>query len=178
MIRFDDTEKDDEYTEEEFLQKKRGISDIHNIALQRRNQDDYDIDEASETDYRIEYQEEIELEEISIPKEEEHLLKVDVYETRDSLYILAFVGGTRKNDISISLSRTTILIQGERSMPYFNGADAEYHSSELAWGKFTREITLPEEVEIDMTEAKEDNGLLTVKLIKVDRQKTARIKVS
>lgn len=151
-------------------QSKRSVypeyeEDLDEISVSTKKQND-DIDEDI-----IVYEE-------PIKEPEEHILSVDVYETRDSIYVIAFTAGARRTDLSITLSRTTIIIQGERQLPYFSSSDSSFHSQELTWGKFSREIILPEEVEIELTDAKEENGLLTIKLTKVDRQKTARIKVA
>ena len=48
---------------------------------------------------------------------------------------------------------------------------------ELYWGKFSRTISLPQEVEPEQVEAVEKHGLLTIKIRKVDKEKKNSVKV-
>ncbi len=55
--------------------------------------------------------------------------------------------------------------------------DDNYFSRELYWGAFSRSVTLPAEVEPEEAEAIEKHGLLIIKLPKIDKQKSANLKV-
>jgi HSP20 family protein len=55
--------------------------------------------------------------------------------------------------------------------------EEDYFTKELYWGSFSRTISLPQEVEPEETEATEKNGLLTVKLQKIDKEKRTSVKV-
>ena len=115
----------------------------------------------------------------SVTEEEEELageLAVDVYESRDTYHIVAVTAGVRKGDFDISLTREVITITGTRTYGPRVSPD-EYLYQELFWGTFTRTIALPEEVDIERAEAKEEMGLLTIKLPKVDPNRQTKLKV-
>lgn len=110
------------------------------------------------------------------PEDEVGELPVDVFHTRDSIVVKTITAGVRKNDLDISLTRESISISGQRN-PQAGINSEDYFHQELYWGRFERFIELPEEVDIDMAEAKEEHGLLTIKLPKVDRNRRTQIKV-
>jgi HSP20 family protein len=132
----------------------------------------YDEEEITEDDYLADAH-------ISGDGTEEEIageLAVDVYELRDVYHIVSVTAGVRKGDFDISLTREVITITGTRTYSPRMDEDS-YLTQELYWGTFTRTIALPEEVDIEKAEAKEEMGLLTIKLPKVDPNKKTRLKV-
>lgn len=112
---------------------------------------------------------------IMFPEEGE--LAVDVYETSDAIIVQAMTAGTRKNDLDITITRESITIRGERQSEN-RMHDSNYIAQELYWGSFSRTIQLPEEVEVEGAMAKEEHGLLTIRLPKLDKYKQAKLKVA
>jgi len=107
---------------------------------------------------------------------EEGQLMVDVYQTDDEITIQAMVAGIHASDLNISITREMVTIAGNRKA--VEGiSDENYFYKELYWGAFSRTILLPQEIEPDQAEASEKNGLLTLKLPKIDKEKVQRIKV-
>ena len=53
----------------------------------------------------------------------------------------------------------------------------DYLYQECFWGSFSRSIILPQEIDPDRAVATLKNGVLTIRLPKVDRQKAKKIKV-
>ena len=86
------------------------------------------------------------------------------------------IPGVRKEDIDISLSRDMLTIRGERKDEKTISED-NYHYRELYWGTFSRTVKLPHEVDIDRAEATESQGMLTLRLPRVDRERKASLKV-
>jgi len=107
---------------------------------------------------------------------EEAELSVDVYQTPTDIIIQTMVAGVRPEDLEISVSRDVVTIRGEREESRTIDED-NYFTKELYWGKFSRTISLPAEVEPEEVEATEKHGLLTVKIKKVDKEKKSSIKV-
>lgn len=103
-------------------------------------------------------------------------LAIDVYEDRDALIIKAVTAGVRKTDLDIALTRESLIITGERVNTSHAG-EGNYFHRELYWGKFTRSLQLPYEIDVDMAEAKQEEGLLTLKLPKLDKNRETRLKV-
>ena len=107
--------------------------------------------------------------------EEELMLMVNGYYEKDIIVIQTFVAGVDVENILISVTCKTITIKGERIE---KKNSEEYLCKELYWGKFSRIITLPEEIEINQVEISEHYGLLTIKLpiINKNRSKLVRVK--
>jgi HSP20 family protein len=103
-------------------------------------------------------------------------LSLDVYQTPDEIIVRAMIPGVRKEDIDISISRDTITIKGNRKEDK-TIADDNYVVRELYWGAFTRTVRLPHEVDIEHAEASESQGLLTIKLPRVDKDRQAKLRI-
>ena len=107
---------------------------------------------------------------------EEAELSIDVYQTPTDIIIQTMVAGVKPENLEISVARDTVTIRGEREEQRIIDED-NYFTKELYWGKFSRTISLPAEVEPEEVEATERHGLLTVKIRKVDKEKKSSIKV-
>jgi HSP20 family molecular chaperone IbpA len=103
-------------------------------------------------------------------------LTVDVYQTPVDMIIQTMVAGVKPEDLEISIGRDVISIRGKREESRTIDED-NYFTKELYWGKFSRTITLPHEVEPEEVEATEKHGLLTIKVKKVDKAKKNTIRV-
>ena len=107
---------------------------------------------------------------------EEAELAVDVYQTPNEIIVQTMVAGVKPDDLEITIGRDIITIRGKREESRTIEEDNDF-SKELYWGKFSRIISLPAEVEPEEVEATEKRGLLTIKLQKVDREKRNNVKV-
>lgn len=107
---------------------------------------------------------------------EEAELSIDVYQTPTDIVVQTMVAGVKPEDLELSISRDMITIRGEREDSRTIDED-NYFAKELYWGKFSRTISLPAEVEPEEVEATERHGLLTVKIKKVDKEKKNNVKV-
>ena len=107
---------------------------------------------------------------------EEAELSVDVYQTPTDIIIQTMVAGVKPEDLELSIARDTITVRGERE-ELRNIDEENYFTKELYWGKFSRTISLPAEVEPEEVEATEKHGLITIKIKKVDKEKKNTVKV-
>lgn len=103
-------------------------------------------------------------------------LPVDMYQTGDAIVIRALVAGVSPDDLDIAITRDMVTIRGSRE-EYAEAANDDYYHRELFWGSFSRTLLLPEEVLIDEAEAQEKHGLLEIRLPKVDKGRSTRLKV-
>jgi HSP20 family protein len=103
-------------------------------------------------------------------------LAVDVVNTEDAIIVKAMLAGVKPNDIDIDIARDLVTIRGTREEEFEVTEDNYYHK-ELFWGSFSRNIMLPEEIDVDQAEAVEKNGLLTLTLPKLDKNRKAKIVV-
>lgn len=103
-------------------------------------------------------------------------LSVDVYQTSDDIVVKALIPGVRKDDIDISISRDSITIRGTRKEER-TISDDDYIVQELYWGSFSRTVRLPHEIDIEHADAVESQGVLTIKLPRIDKERQAKLKI-
>jgi len=104
---------------------------------------------------------------------EEGQLAIDVYQTEKDLIIQSAIAGVELENLDISTERDIITIKGEREKPLEEKGD--YFLQECFWGPFSREIILPTEADPGRAEAEMKNGILTIKIPKVIREKKRKI---
>ena len=103
-------------------------------------------------------------------------LAVDVYQTPTDIILQTMVAGVKPDDLELTIGRDIITVRGKREE--IRTIDEEnYFTKELYWGKFSRTISLPAEVEPEEVEATEKHGLLTIKMQKVDKERKSNVKV-
>jgi HSP20 family protein len=107
---------------------------------------------------------------------EEAELALDLYQTPTHIIIETMVAGVKPDDLDLTIGRDIITIRGKREESKTIDED-NYFCKELYWGKFSRTISLPSEVEPEEVDATERHGLLTIKLQKVDKNKTNNVKI-
>ena len=107
---------------------------------------------------------------------EEAELSVDMYQTPTSIVVQAMVAGVKPEDLDLSIARDIITIRGKREENR-NIDEENYFNKELYWGRFSRTISLPAEVEPEEVEAIEKHGLITIKIQKLDKEKKSNVKV-
>ena len=103
-------------------------------------------------------------------------LPVDMYQTPDAIVIRALVAGVSPEDLDIAITRDMVTIRGSRE-EYREAANDDYYHRELFWGSFSRTLLLPEEVVIDEADAQEKHGMLEIRLPKVDKGRSTKLKV-
>lgn len=110
-------------------------------------------------------------------KEEEGQLTVDVYQTDDEIVIKSTIAGVTADDLDISITNDMVTIKGSRGSEE-KIKQSDYYYQELYWGTFSRSIILPEEIDADNAKASMKNGVLTIRLPKLAKSRTKRIRVS
>ena len=103
-------------------------------------------------------------------------LSIDVYQTPTDIVVQTMVAGVKPEDLELSIARDMITISGKREESRVIDED-NYFTKELYWGKFSRTMSLPVEVEPEEVEATEKHGLLTIKIKKVDKEKKNNVRI-
>ncbi len=104
-------------------------------------------------------------------------LAADVYQTDGEIVIQSTIAGVRPEELEISIEEDIVTIFGERKNPH-EAEEKKYFYQECYWGPFSRQIILPQPVDIERAEATMKNGILTLRLPKVDeRVKMKKIKI-
>ncbi len=109
--------------------------------------------------------------------EPEGQLTVDVYQTAEDIVVESAIAGVRPEDIDIQVTADSIAIRGSRRREK-EVSDGDYLYQECYWGRFARSIILPQEVDPDGAKVTFKNGILTVRLPKVNKQKAKKLKIS
>jgi HSP20 family protein len=97
-------------------------------------------------------------------------------ETPDAYVFRAELPGVGRENINIEVRGNRLRIYGERSLES-EPAIAAYHSIERVHGMFERNFTLPGQVDIDLAEARYEDGMLEVKLPKTTEIRERSISV-
>ena len=108
--------------------------------------------------------------------DEDGQLAIDVYQTPDEIVIESAIAGVKPEDLDIDISPDSITIRGKR-LKEKRVSDEDYFYQECYWGKFSRSVILPQEVDAEKADAALKNGVLIVRLPKLDRQKSKKLKI-
>ncbi len=105
------------------------------------------------------------LEESEIP---EFNLLVDAYTENNFIVVKAFTAGVDVKNISVHATQNSITISGSRTSPLTptqNLEAANDGAKELSWGKFSRTLSLPQDIkEREIKVEEREDGLLIIKL--------------
>lgn len=110
------------------------------------------------------------------PNETEGQLAVDVYQTPADIVIKSTIAGVKPEDLDIAITSDMVTIRGRRESDD-NLEDDDYFYHECYWGPFSRSIILPADVQTEKSLATLKNGVLTIKLPKLEKIKTQKIEV-
>jgi HSP20 family protein len=102
----------------------------------------------------------------------------DISETEKEYLIRAELPAVKKEDVSVSVTGSTITIEGERKQRK-EDKDEKSIRVESFHGTFTRSFQLPEDVIVDKIRCEDKDGVLTVHLPKSETEmpQSKRIKV-
>lgn len=132
--------------------------------------------------YKVKAEEENSAQKVMTKKDNDSLMEVegkltiDVYQTPTEIVVESAIAGVNPEDIDIDVSSDSVTIKGERK--HEEKIDEEdYFYQECYWGRFSRSVILPEEVDQDGATVNFKNGVLTVKLPKMNKKKTKKLKV-
>jgi len=108
--------------------------------------------------------------------ETEGQLTIDVYQDGDDIVVQSTVAGVDPDDLDIHISSESVTVKGEREKSQ-KIEDKDYFYQECFWGKFSRSVILPVEVDAEKSTATVANGVLTIRMPRLNRQKTKKVKV-
>ncbi|HEY7217849.1 MAG TPA: Hsp20/alpha crystallin family protein [Candidatus Binatia bacterium] len=102
---------------------------------------------------------------------------VDVLESKDAYLIRAELPGMKREDIKVEIKDGTLVLSGE-SKSEKPAEGVEYRHVERVAAKFWRSFSLPETVKQDGIEASYKDGILEVRVPKVEKAKPRQIEIS
>ena len=106
------------------------------------------------------------------------MLPVDLYETENEIVVKAAIPGVKPEDIDVTVTGDLLTIKGEfKSETEKKDEKRNYHRQERRYGSFSRQVTLPAGVNADACQADFDNGVLTLKLPKVEEARVKKVQI-
>lgn len=119
----------------------------------------------------------IELDERPLAEDDsEGQLTIDVYQDKDDIVVQSAVAGVDPENLEISITPESVTVHGKREKTD-TIEDKDYFYQECFWGKFSRSIILPHEIDPEKAAANVKNGILTIRLPKLDRKRAKKLKV-
>lgn len=103
-------------------------------------------------------------------------LTIDVYQNGEEMVIKSTIAGVSQNDLDITIANDMITIKGERKRDEAVEAE-DYYYQELYWGPFSRSVILPHEIDTEGARANLKDGVLTIRLPKLERTKTKKLRI-
>ncbi len=102
---------------------------------------------------------------------------VNSRETEDAYFIEIDLPGVKKEDIEIDVKDNVLTVSGERKVKE-EMKEENYYKIESRYGKFTRSFTLPKNVNIDKISANSEDGVLEIKIPKLEEVKKEPKKIA
>ncbi|MCL5011797.1 MAG: Hsp20/alpha crystallin family protein [Patescibacteria group bacterium] len=106
---------------------------------------------------------------------EGHLL-IDVYHNAETITIESAIAGVESDDLDISITPESVVIKGTRNRKEKVHKN-DYLHQECFWGKFSRSVILPQEIDPDKAQASLKDGVLKIVLPKIHRGQGKKIRV-
>jgi len=181
-----------------FLERLTGVLDEEESGAQKEVQDEpekegEEEEEEPETEkpvVEIEKNKNKKMKKITLPPEEEPAknnqdwlpesegqLTIDVYQTSNDIVIKSTIAGVNPEDLDITITNDMVTIKGRRQKDE-EISTSDYYYQECYWGAFSRSVILPVDVEAEKAQAGMKNGILTIRLPKIEKVKTRKIRVA
>jgi len=101
----------------------------------------------------------------------------DIYDTKDGYVFKLEVPGLKREDISIEFNENTLSIKGERKEEKEIKKE-DYHQIESCSGTFSRSFTLSHNIDHKKIDANLKNGILELRVAKVEEKKPKTITIN
>jgi len=101
---------------------------------------------------------------------------VDMYDRKSEIVVKAQLPGVEKENVDITISKDSLTIKGEIKREEEEEKE-DYYCSECTYGTFLRTIPLPSEIDTAKAKAEFKNGVLKIKLPKLEEAKAKEVKV-
>jgi HSP20 family protein len=101
---------------------------------------------------------------------------INVFTDKDGLAVQAEVPGVKAEDIRLQVEPGRLTISGERTLTETD-KKISFHRRERRYGKFSRTIQLPTDIDTERVKAELRNGLLTVRVPKLASAQPRQIEV-
>jgi HSP20 family protein len=110
------------------------------------------------------------------PREAKWHPLVDIYDHEKAIIMSAELPGVDREAISVDVNDRVLTLRGMRS-PDKGVQEESYRRRERALGAFERSFRLPDEVDSDMIKATYKDGVLTIRIPKLEAEKPRQITI-
>lgn len=86
---------------------------------------------------------------------------INIFRKQDATLLRAELPGVRPEDLSITVEGRQLMLSGARRLPEA-GPNMACYRRERPWGRFSRSVRLPDDVDLERVEAQFRNGVLTL----------------
>lgn len=100
----------------------------------------------------------------------------DFYETDDEFVLELEVAGYNRDEVDVTVERGMLTVTGNKVQEE-EDADRTYHTRERSYERFARTFSLPHSVTPEDVQAEMENGVLFVRLPKIEEAKPKKIAV-
>ncbi len=107
----------------------------------------------------------------------ERSFRLDVIDRDKEFLVRGELPGVEKDDIEVTIAGDRLMIEAEREFEEEDKKE-EFYRHELGYGKFTRTIALPEEVDFEKIHAELKDGILNITLPKIRAAERHTVKVA
>lgn len=102
--------------------------------------------------------------------------QMDIYETKEEVFIWAELAGVEKENLEVEINSKAVRIFGIRKeVP--KEPKGTYRLAEIRYGKFERVLYLPSPVDTEVVSSAFANGLLAIRVAKLEVHKTHKIPI-
>lgn len=102
-------------------------------------------------------------------------LAIDLWQTTKYFIIQAPIAGVEEKDLEITVKNDFLNIRGSRPKPETD-KKGQYLYQECYWGNFSRQVTLPDNVDVNRIKGSLEKGILTITIPRLPK-KSSRKKV-
>jgi len=102
--------------------------------------------------------------------------RIDLVETTDAFELAIDLPGVDKDDVNINLHDGVLSISGDRTARTLDESDTVVRLERRS-GRFYRSFTLSNKIDDGKIGARQDNGVLTVRLPKLEESKPRKISI-
>ena len=104
-------------------------------------------------------------------------LALDIYETKEQLFVVCRVAGVEEENIDVSISADNILNIRGNLVPKIEESVDKHFIQECYWGEFSRSVSLPTDVKKENINAVLENGILKIIFVKIKQDAIKKIDV-
>ncbi len=101
---------------------------------------------------------------------------MDLVEAEDHYVLKADLPGVSEEDVAIEVENGVLTLTGERKAEH-ERSERGFYRIERAFGRFQRQLTMPEGIDTDAVTAEFDKGVLNVRIPKPEQVKPRRIAI-